>query len=131
MAIDMLTNIENNIKLNFFKYVNRFVNSVFKKQNNDLIEKADKGKKSELKKLLNKEIYEIKQDLLNNTLNSNIKYHVWINTHRNKIFNKDFVNSYEFDVENNPQKYLKSMIYMCLDIVKKLKKMLFDGLFKY
>ena len=35
MAIDMLTNIENNIKLNFFKYVGRFVNSCFKKQNDN------------------------------------------------------------------------------------------------
>ncbi len=32
------------------------------------------------------------------------------------FFYKDFVNSYEFDVENNPQKYLKSMIYMCLEL---------------
>lgn len=36
MSIDMLTNIENNIKLHFIKYVNRFVNSSFKKQNNEL-----------------------------------------------------------------------------------------------
>lgn len=28
-ATDMLTNIENNIKLHFFKYVKRFVNSSF------------------------------------------------------------------------------------------------------
>ena len=118
MAVDMLTNIENNIKLHFFKYLNRFVNSSFKKQNNDLVEKAEKGKKTEIRKQLNKEVYEIKQDLLNNTLNSNPKYHNWINTHRNNIFYKDFINSYEFDVENNPQKYLKSMIYMCLEIEK-------------
>jgi hypothetical protein len=30
-SIDMLTNLENNIKLHFYKYVNRFVNSCFKK----------------------------------------------------------------------------------------------------
>jgi hypothetical protein len=118
MAVDMLTNIENNIRLHFFKYLNRFVNSSFKKQNNDIVEKAEKGKKTEIRKQLNKEVYEIKQDLLNNTLNSNVKYHNWINTHRNNIFYKDFVNSYEFDVENNPQKYLKSMIYMCLELEK-------------
>ncbi len=118
MAIDMLTNIENNIRLHYFKYVNRFVNSSFKKQNNEIVEKAEKGKKTEIRKQLNKELQEIKQDLLNNTLNSNVKYHNWINTHREKIFYKDFVNSYEFDVENNPQKYLKSMIYMCLELEK-------------
>ena len=35
MAIDMLTNIENNIKLNFISYVKRFVNSSFKKEHNE------------------------------------------------------------------------------------------------
>ena len=118
MAVDMLTNIENNIKLHFFKYLNRFVNSSFKKQNNEIVEKVEKGKKTEIRKQLNKELQEIKQDFLNNTLNSNSKYHNWINTHRNNIFYKDFVNSYEFDIQNNPQRYLKSMIYMCEQIEK-------------
>ena len=49
MATDMLTNIENNVKMHFFKYVNRFVNSSYKKINNDLIEKAQIGKKTELR----------------------------------------------------------------------------------
>ena len=31
-AIDMLTNIENNIKLNFFNYVRQYINSTFKLQ---------------------------------------------------------------------------------------------------
>ena len=118
LATDMLTNIENNIKLHFFKYVNRFVNSSFKKINNDLVEKAKDGTKTELRKQLNKEIYEVKQDLLNNTLKSNEKYHKWINSHRDNIFSKNFENSYEFDIQNNPQKYLKSMIYMCEQIEK-------------
>ena len=118
MATDILTNIENNIKMHFFKYVNRFVNSSFKKVNNDLIEKAKEGTKTQLRKELNKDVYEIKQDLINNTLKSNEKYHNWINLHRNNIFHKDFVNSYEFDIQNNPQRYLKSMIYMCEQIEK-------------
>ena len=118
MATDILTNIENNIKMHFFKYVNRFVNSSFKKINNELVEKAKEGTKIELRKQLNKEIYEVKQDLLNNTLKSNEKYHNWINKHKENIFYKDFVNSYEFDIQNNPQRYLKSMIYMCLEIEK-------------
>ena len=118
MTIDMKTNIENNVKMHFFKYVNRFVNSSFKKINNNLIEKEDKEQKFMLRKQLNKEIYEIKQDLLNNTLLSNIKYHEWINKHKNNIFPKEFKNSYEFNVKNNPQKYIKSMIYMCFEIEK-------------
>ena len=118
MGSDILTNIENNIKMHFFKYVNRFVNSSFKKINNNLLEKAKEGTKTQLRKELNKDVYNIKQDLINNTLKSNEKYHKWINSHRDNIFHKDFVNSYEFDIQNNPQRYLKSMIYMCEQIEK-------------
>ena len=118
LATDILTNIENNIKLHFFKYVNRFVNSSFKKQNNELVEKAKEGTKTQLRKQLNNDVFEIKQDLINNTLKSNEKYHNWINKHKGNIFYKDFVNSYEFDIQNNPQRYLKSMIYMCLELEK-------------
>jgi hypothetical protein len=78
-----------------------------------LVEKAEKRKKTELRKELSKDVYKIKQDLLNNTLKSNKKYHNWINLHRNNIFPKEFKNSYEFDIQNEPQKYIKSMIYMC------------------
>ena len=118
MATDMITNIENNIKLHFFKYVKKFVNSSFKIINNTILENTDKGKKVETRKLLNKELFQIKEDLFNNTLLSNSKYHTWINQHRNNIFPIDFINSYEFDIQNNPQKYFKSMIYMCLEIEK-------------
>ena len=65
--------IENNIKLHFIKYLNRFVNSSYKKQNNELLEKCEKGTKTKLRKELNKNLYEIKEDLINNTLNSNNK----------------------------------------------------------
>ena len=73
MSIDMITNIENNINLHFVKYLNRFVNSSFRKQNNNILENCEKGKKTLLRKELNKDLYEIKEDLLNSTLNSNIK----------------------------------------------------------
>ena len=118
MSTDMLTNIENNIKMHFIKYVKRFVNSSFKKQNNGILENVEKGKKTETRKQLNKDLYEIKEDLLNNTLNCNEKYHIWIKKHRDNIFPKEFKHSYEFDVQNNPQRYFKSMIYMCLEIEK-------------
>ena len=44
----MLKNIENNIKMNYIKYVNRFVNSMFKKENNEILEQL-KGKEKSLK----------------------------------------------------------------------------------
>ncbi len=118
MSVDILTNIENNIKLNFISYVKRFVNSSFRKINNDLLENAIKGTKSKLRKQLNKELFEIKEDLLNNTLLSNEKYHNWININRLKIFPFEINNSLIFDLNNEPQKYIKSMIYMCQELEK-------------
>lgn len=118
MAIDMLTNIENNIKMHFIKYVKKFVNSSFRNKHNELLENCEKRTKTKLRKELNKDLYEIKEDLINNTLLSNEKYHEWINKHKNNIFPKEFNHSYEFDIQNNPQNYLKSMIYMCLEIEK-------------
>jgi hypothetical protein len=118
MAIDMLTNIENNIKQHFFKYVKKFVNSSYKNINNIILENTKDSLKIETRKLLNKELYEIKEDLINNTLLSNVKYHEWINKHRNNIFPTEFINSYDFDIQSNPQKYIKAMIYMCLEIEK-------------
>ena len=115
-ATDMITNIENNIKINFIAYVKRFVNSSFRKINNELLKNAPYGTKVNLRKELNKDLYEIKEDFLNNTLLSNQKYHDWINKHRNNILPKEYTDSYEFDVKNNPHKYIKYMIYMCLEL---------------
>ena len=106
MAVDMFTNIENNIKMNFFSYVRRFVNSYFKEQNNILLENCERGTKTKLRKQLNKELYEIKEDLINNTLKSNNKYHEWILEHRKFIFPSTYTYSSEFDITNNPQNYL-------------------------
>jgi hypothetical protein len=117
-ATDILTNIENNIKLHFMKYIRRFVNSSFKKVNNDLIDTAEKGKKTILRKQLKEDLFMIKEDLFNNTLNSNKIYHDWIIKHKNNILPTSYKNSYEFDIQNNPQKYFKYMIYMCLEIEK-------------
>jgi hypothetical protein len=116
MATDMLTNVENNIKLHFISYVKRFVNSSFRKEHNNIIENAEKNTKTQTRKELNKDLYDIKEDLLNNTLSSNERYHEWINKHRKNIFPTEYTNSYEYDIDCNPQKYLKYMIYMCLEL---------------
>ena len=118
LATDMLTNIENNIKLHFTKYLKRFVNSSFKIVNNELLSRCERGTKTALRKELNKDLFDIKQDLINNTLKSNSKYHEWINIHKVNIFPSEYNASYEFDITINPQNYLKGMIYMCLEIEK-------------
>jgi len=107
MAEDMVTNIENNIKQNFFTYVKRFVNASFKKQHNDILDKCQKGEKTKKREELYKDLYDIKEDLFNGTLNSKNIYHEWINENRENVLPSEYTHSYEFDIENNPQKYLK------------------------
>ena len=118
METDIITNIENNIKMHFTKYVNQFANSFFKPQFKLLVEKTDKKNKVALKKQLDRELYEIKQDLINHTLMSDSKYHEWIKKHRPHMFPAKIINSHEFDISADPQKYLKHMIYMCIEIEK-------------
>ena len=96
---DILTNIENNIKLNYIKYINRFVNSSFSKD-------SKKG------------LYQIKKDIQENTLLSNEKYHNWINLHKFNIIPITINNKYtlQHDLDYNPQFYLSRMIYMCKEL---------------
>ena len=130
MVTDMVTNIENNIKLNFFSYIKRFVNSSFKKHNgrqkppNEILNNIDNDK-TFTRKELNKDLFIIKEDLFNNTLKCNEKYHNWINIHRNNILPCEFKTTFsnyksdlEYDIQINPQSYLKYMIYMCLELEK-------------
>jgi hypothetical protein len=112
MAIDILTNIENNIKLHFFSYIRQYVNSIFKIQFGEQIENCNYGEKTKLKETLKKDLYQIKEDLVNNTLNSDNKYHSWINENTKKIYPSEFKESYQFDIKNHPQKYIPGMIYM-------------------
>ena len=116
MKTDMLTNIENNIKINFISYVNRFVNSSFKNLRTNIYEITEEypvNLKKDLRKDIDKDIYEIKQDLLNNTLKSRNIHHKWILENRSIILPTDITNSIEFDIKNQPQKYIKYMINMC------------------
>jgi len=111
-AITILTSIETNIKMHFFDYVNRFINSYFK-----VFYKDDITNK-EFKKQLFKDLYVVKNDILNGSLKSNIKFHNWINEYRYKIVPEEFEVSYYYDVKATPQKYLKYMIFMNIELEK-------------
>ena len=78
----MVTAIENNIKLNFFKYIKRFVNVSFSEEHTIIIKKYKGKEKTAMRKQLKADCYKIYQDLLNNTRKSDTKYHVWIDIHR-------------------------------------------------
>jgi hypothetical protein len=111
-AITILTSIETNIKMHFFDYVNRFINSYFKVFYKNEITNKD------FKKQLFKDLYVVKNDILNGSLKSNVKFHNWINEYRYKIVPEEFEVSYYYDVKATPQKYLKYMIFMNIELEK-------------
>ena len=119
-AITMLTAIENNIRLNFTSYLNRFINSYFTK----IYEKEIVN--TQFKKELYSDLKTIKNDIINNTLESNDKYKEWILKERNLLVpilkpNESIIP----DLCSNPQKYLKYMIYMTGEL-EKLEKSQFQ-----
>ena len=113
----MITAIENNIKMNFINYVKRFVNSYFKSIYKDELQNKD------FRKQLYKELQLVKNDITNETLLSDPKYHSWLNKNRYKIVPQEYDTSYYYDVKVNPQRYLKYMIFMNLELEEKEAKM--------
>ena len=111
-AITILTSIETNIKMHFFDYVNRFINSYFKVfYKNEITNK-------EFKKQLFKDLYVVKNDIINGTSKANEKFHNWIKEYRYKIVPEEFEINYYYDVKATPQKYLKYMIFMNVELEK-------------
>jgi len=124
-AIDMETNINNNISEHFIKHMNTFVNLTFNlnKQIDDInIKVKDKQERKDKKKLVYDELKKVKTDLISNTdLISDNKYHQWIKEQRKHIIpNKDTFDkdSILYDVKSNTQDYLKSFIYIGAEIEK-------------
>ena len=113
----MITAIENNIKMNFMDYIKRFVNSYFKSIHKDELQNKD------FRKQLYKELQVVKNDIINETLTSDTKYHSWLNENRYKIVPQEYDTSYYYDVKANPQRYLKYMIFMNLQLEEKEAKM--------
>jgi hypothetical protein len=118
-AGDIVKNIETNIAEHLVEHVNKFVNNTFDVKNKIAeIKKFDISEK-EKKELCTKfysEIRAIKSDLLSSSkkLESDKKYHMWINKHKKYIntkkkLAKECVN---YDVCVYPQDYIKAMIYI-------------------
>ena len=118
-ATTMITAIENNIKMHFIDYIKRFVNSYFKTiYQNELQNK-------EFKKQFYKELQQVKNDIINDAeiLTCDEKYHNWLNDNRYKIVPENYDTSYFYDIKVNPQKYLKHMIFMNLQLEEMNTKM--------
>jgi hypothetical protein len=124
-AIDMVTNINNNIQEHFIDHLNKYVNIVFNiKEKSAQITKENKDKiiRKELHKNLYDEIGKVKKDLIHFTdFTSDIIYHDWIREQKNKLFpNKNGFDkdSIHYDLKSNTQDYLISMFHISNELEK-------------
>lgn len=127
LTIDILTMYENNIKLHYVEYIERYVNVIWKKK--FLIEKirslkiSTKEKNKRINSLCN-QLRKIKNDLLNveNTeCKSKPFYHNWIKDNKKVLLpnkNKFKKGNLYYDIQCSPQDYLPSMVYM-MKIIEK------------
>jgi len=119
LKVEIITAIENNIKNNFINYIKRYVNASFKNDiDNQLNNCCSQKEKTFLRDKLKKELIIVKSDLIDNKTNSDPKYQKWITTERAKILPNEYDTSYMYDVHKNPQKYLKYMIAINLELEK-------------
>lgn len=118
----IVTSIENNIKLHFFDYIRRFVNTSFSKQHSEILDALKGKEKVEMANILKKELLSIKNDLMNNTKLSKEKYHEWINIHRPNIFPNNAVIT-QYDVNQEPYRFIKNMIYMNIQLENNEQKL--------
>jgi len=124
-AIDMITNINNNIQEHFIDHLNKYVNIVFgikEKSAKITIENKDKIIRKQLHKQLYDEIGKVKKDLMNfGDLTSDEKYHKWVIQERIKLYpNKtrfDNDNMY-YHLKSNTQDFLHSMFHISIELEK-------------
>ena len=128
-VISVLTSIKNNIQLHFIKRLEKFIKKSFPFEEIDRLSKEEldalskeelKLRKTELKlrktklKLRKtehfKELKLVIDDLINNTLLSSKKFHIWINYIRVSFLPKNTEKSIIENLEKNPHSYLKAMI---------------------
>jgi hypothetical protein len=117
LTIDILTMYENNIKLHFVEYVERYVNVVWKKK--FLVSKirkmniSKKEKDTRINKLCN-QLRKIKTDLLNvetMAYKSHVSYHKWITEQKQNILPiKTFKKNVYYDLQCSPMDYFPCMI---------------------
>jgi hypothetical protein len=126
LTIGIITMYENNIKLHYVEYIERYVNIVWKKKETITKiqeENKDKEKQKELVNEFCRQLRKIKTDILEITTEykSDVKYHTWIKDIKKTItpnkekYQKD---SLYYDLQCNPQDYLPCMIRMMKEVEK-------------
>ena len=138
ITIGIITMYENNIKLQYVEYVERYVNIVWKKKETIMkikesaaivatkskeLENKEEYKQKELVNEFCRQLRKIKNDILEITTEykSDVKYHNWIKEIKKTITpNKDKYqkDNLYYDLQCNPQDYLSSMIRMMKEVEK-------------
>ena len=124
LTIDILTMYENNIKLHYVEYVERYVNVMWRKKM--LVEKIRKIKKTQKEResgvrQLCSSLRRVKNDILTGEFKSKSYYHDWIKEKVKHITpNKDKYkkDSIYYDLQCSPFDYLPCMIYMMKEVEK-------------
>uniref|UniRef100_A0A6C0H7S1 Cas12f1-like TNB domain-containing protein n=1 Tax=viral metagenome TaxID=1070528 RepID=A0A6C0H7S1_9ZZZZ len=126
LTIGIITIYENNIKLHYVEYIERYVNIVWKKKETITKIKEENKDEEKQKDLVNefcRQLRKIKIDILEpvNKYKSDEKYHNWIKdikkiiTPNKEKYQKD---SLYYDLQCNPQDYLPCMIIMMKEVEK-------------
>ena len=126
LTIGIITMYENNIKLHYVEYIERYVNIVWKKKETITKIKEENKEEDKQKELVNefcRQLRKIKNDILeiSSEYKSDIKYHNWIKEIKKTITpNKDKYqkDNLYYDLQCNPQDYLPCMIRMMKEVEK-------------
>lgn len=125
LTIGIITMYENNIKLHYVEYIERYVNIIWKKK--ETINKIKENNNLDQKEQINefcRQLRKIKNDILNSSnitteYKSDIKYHNWINDIKKIITpnkNKYMKDNLYYDLQCNPQDYLPCIIRMMKEV---------------
>lgn len=129
LTVDILTMYENNVKLHFVEYVERYVNVIWKKK--FIMNKINEmnitcREKEQRKNNLCKVLRRIKKDLLNIDCKytSHSSYHKWITETKKYILpnRKIKKQSIRYDLVCSPLEYLHSCIFMMKQIENENQK---------
>lgn len=118
LAVEILTTYENNVRLRYYEYVRKFVNSFFMKKQYVEFYKLNysKTKRKELISNLCKRNKLIVNDILNisdKKYSSDTVYHNFIDLHKKILLpNKTFTKELIYDVDDNPMEYFTCMFKM-------------------
>jgi len=126
LTIGIITMYENNIKLHYVEYVERYVNIVWKKKENIIKIKEENNDEEKQKELVNefcRQLRKMKTDILevSKEYTSDVKYHNWIKEIKKTITpNKDkyMKDNLYYDLQCNSQDYLPCMIRMMKEVEK-------------